>query len=56
MIRRGQSITFRGLAQTTSVSLDFLYRSTDIRRRPSKPHRARTSNCGAPRPWREPSP
>ncbi|GHJ26885.1 hypothetical protein TPA0910_13180 [Streptomyces hygroscopicus subsp. sporocinereus] len=33
MIRRGQPITFRGLAQTADVSLDFLYRSADIRRR-----------------------
>ncbi|MFJ8604704.1 DUF6262 family protein [Streptomyces shenzhenensis] len=32
MIRRGQPITFRGLAQTASVSLDFLYRCTEIRR------------------------
>ncbi|MEU9716205.1 DUF6262 family protein [Streptomyces sp. NPDC047976] len=33
MIRRGQPITFRGLAQTADVSLDFLYRCTEIRRR-----------------------
>ncbi|MEU8476248.1 DUF6262 family protein [Streptomyces hygroscopicus] len=33
MIRRGQPITFRGLAQTADVSLDFLCRSADIRRR-----------------------
>jgi Family of unknown function (DUF6262) len=33
MIRRGDSITFRGLAQTAGVSLDFLYRTTDIRER-----------------------
>lgn len=33
MIRRGQPITFRGLAQSADVSLDFLYRSTEIRRR-----------------------
>jgi hypothetical protein len=33
MIRRGQSITFRGLAQTAGVSLDFLYRCTEIRQR-----------------------
>ncbi|MGW9121786.1 DUF6262 family protein [Streptomyces sp. NPDC055663] len=33
MIRRGQPITFRGLAQTTGVSLDFLYRCTELRRR-----------------------
>ncbi|MFE4911106.1 DUF6262 family protein [Streptomyces sp. NPDC056652] len=33
MIRRGQPITFRGLAQTANVSLDFLYRCTELRRR-----------------------
>jgi outer membrane murein-binding lipoprotein Lpp len=33
MIRRGDVITFRGLAQTAGVSLDFLYRTTDIRQR-----------------------
>ncbi|MFE2849481.1 DUF6262 family protein [Streptomyces scopuliridis] len=33
LIRRGQPITFRGLAQTAGVSLDFLYRCTEIRRR-----------------------
>lgn len=33
MIRRGQPITFRGLAQAADVSLDFLYRCTEIRRR-----------------------
>lgn len=33
MIRRGQPITFRGLSQTAGVSLDFLYRTTEIRRR-----------------------
>lgn len=33
MIRRKQPITFRGLAQTADVSLDFLYRCTELRRR-----------------------
>jgi hypothetical protein len=33
MIRRGDPITFRGLAQTAGVSLDFLYRNTELRRR-----------------------
>jgi len=33
MIRRQQPITFRGLAHTASVSLDFLYRHADLRRR-----------------------
>jgi hypothetical protein len=33
LIRSGQPITFRGLAQTAGVSLDFLYRTTQIRER-----------------------
>lgn len=33
MIRRHERITFRGLAQTAGVSLDFLYRCAPIRRR-----------------------
>jgi hypothetical protein len=33
MIRRQQPITFRGLAHTAGVSLDFLYRHPDLRRR-----------------------
>ncbi len=33
MIRRGDPITFRGLAQAAGVSLDFLYHTPDIRRR-----------------------
>jgi hypothetical protein len=33
MLRTGQPITFRGLAQTAGVSLDFLYRTTPIRQR-----------------------
>ena len=33
MIRRNEAITFRGLAQTAGVSLDFLYRHTPIRQR-----------------------
>ena len=33
IIRRNEPITFRGLAQTAGVSLDFLYRCTPIRRR-----------------------
>jgi hypothetical protein len=32
MIRRGEPVTFRGLAQTAGVSLDFLYRTSEIRR------------------------
>ncbi|HZS20075.1 MAG TPA: DUF6262 family protein [Mycobacterium sp.] len=33
LIRTGQPITFRGLAQTAGVSLDFLYRNPQIRAR-----------------------
>jgi Family of unknown function (DUF6262) len=33
MIRRNEPITFRGLAQTAGVSLDFLYRRASIRQR-----------------------
>jgi len=33
MLRDGQPITFRGLAQTAAVSLDFLYRHHDLRQR-----------------------
>jgi hypothetical protein len=33
MIRRNEPITFRGLAQTAGVSLDFLYRCAPIRQR-----------------------
>ena len=33
LIRTGQPITFRGLAQTARVSLDFLYRTGEIRDR-----------------------
>jgi hypothetical protein len=31
MRRRGDPVTFRGLAQTAGVSLDFLYRTPEIR-------------------------
>jgi hypothetical protein len=33
MRRRGDPVTFRGLAQTAGVSLDFLYRTPEIRSR-----------------------
>ncbi len=32
-IRRGEAITFRGVAKRGGVSVDFLYRSTELRRR-----------------------
>jgi len=33
MIRRGQPITFRGLAQTANASVDFLCRCAEVRAR-----------------------
>jgi hypothetical protein len=33
MLRRGDPITFRRLAQTAGVSLDFLYRTGEVRSR-----------------------
>jgi hypothetical protein len=33
MLRRGDPVTFRGLAQTAGVSLDFLYRNPALRAR-----------------------
>ncbi len=33
MLRRGQPVTFRALAQAAGVSLDFLYRNTELRGR-----------------------
>ena len=33
IVRHGEPITFRGLAQSAGVSLDFLYRNTEIRQR-----------------------
>lgn len=33
MIRRGDTVTFRGLAQAAGVSLDFLYRHPELRHR-----------------------
>lgn len=49
MIRRGDPITFRGLAQTAGVSLDFLYRNTDLRRRVEQ---LRDQQRGTPPPAR----
>ncbi len=40
MIRRGDPITFRGLAQTAGVSLDFLYRTV-----PADHHTCPASAC-----------
>ncbi len=69
MIRRHQPITFRGLAHNAGVSLDFLYRHPDLRRRveqlraqqgqPTKPaplrHPTSRAASSAPSPPRSPS-
>ncbi|MCX4750314.1 DUF6262 family protein [Kitasatospora sp. NBC_01287] len=52
MIRTRQSITFRGLAQTAGVSLDFLYRCTEIRQRVEQLRAQQQSR--PPRPVAEP--
>ena len=49
MIRHQQPITFRGLAHTARVSLDFLYRHADLRRRVEQ-LRAQQSQSKRPRP------
>jgi hypothetical protein len=48
MRRRGDPITFRGLAQTAGVSLDFLYRTPEIRSQVEQ-LRARQQATPAPR-------
>lgn len=49
MIHRNEPITFRGLAQTAGVSLDFLYRTQDIRSRVEHLRaQQRTSPLGPP--------
>ncbi|MDJ0346450.1 DUF6262 family protein [Streptomyces sp. H10-C2] len=50
--RRRQPITFRGLAQTADVSLDFLYRCTEIRQRVEQLRAQQQNN--PPRPAVEP--
>ena len=49
IIRRHEPITFRGLAQTAGVSLDFLYRCTPIRQRVEQ-LRAQQQNTPPPPP------
>lgn len=49
MVRRGDLITFRGLAQTAGVSLDFLYRNVEIRQRVER-LRAQQQTIAAARP------
>ena len=50
MLRRGQPITFRGLAQTAGVSLDFLYRHPELRRRVEQLRTQQQTQPPAPRP------
>ncbi|MFD0396889.1 DUF6262 family protein [Kitasatospora sp. NPDC059811] len=52
MIRDRQPITFRGLAQTADVSLDFLYRCTEIRQRVEQLRAQQQNN--PPRPAAQP--
>lgn len=47
LVHRGDPITFRGLAQTAGVSLDFLYRTPEIR---SRVEQLRTQQRTAPPP------
>lgn len=54
MIRLGQPITFRGLAQSAGVSLDFLYRTTEIRSRVE--HLRAQQQNSAPTPAPSPPP
>lgn len=50
MLRRGDPITFRGLAQTASVSLDYLYRTGDIRSRVEQLRAPRQAPATVPSP------
>jgi hypothetical protein len=51
MVRQGDPITFRGLAQTAGVLLNFLYRTTDIRRRVERLRsQQQTTTPGRPEP------
>jgi Family of unknown function (DUF6262) len=50
MRRRGDPITFRGLAQTAGVSLDFLYRTPEIRRQVEQLRARQQATPAAPGP------
>ncbi len=50
MLRRGDPITFRGLAQTAGVSLDFLYRTGEIRSRVEQLRARQQAASPAPAP------
>jgi len=54
MIRRNQAITFRGLARTAGVSLDFLYRTTEIRSRVEHLRAQQQTQPPTPTPTAEP--
>ncbi|MGO9103794.1 MAG: DUF6262 family protein [Mycobacterium sp.] len=53
IIRRNEPITFRGLAQTAGVSLDFLYRCTPIRQRVQQLRAQQQSTPAAMTPTRD---
>jgi hypothetical protein len=48
MIRRNEPITFRGLARTAGVSLDFLYRCAPIRQRVEQLRRQQQNTAPPP--------
>ena len=50
MRRRGDPITFRGLAQTAGVSLDFLYRTPEIRSQVEQLRARQQATPAAPTP------
>lgn len=54
MIRRNVPVTFRGLAQTAGVSLDFLYRNPEIRHRVEQLRTQQRSAPPAPSPPADP--
>jgi hypothetical protein len=54
MLRRGDPITFRGLAQTAGVSLDFLYRTGEIRIRVEQLRTSQQATPANPAPAPDP--
>jgi hypothetical protein len=55
MLQDGQQITFRGLAQTARVSLDFLYRHHDIRQRVEQLRAQQQARPACPEPVVDPN-
>jgi hypothetical protein len=54
MLRRGDPITFRGLAQTAGVSIDFLYRTPEIRSRVEQLRASQRATPANPAPAPDP--